>query len=248
VSAELECADGRRLVLTTVRRSEQSPGKTGIIFRRPKGGCEECPPVHRCLRTGRRKASKHLQVGVPTEIADALRDALRLRRRRPQIAAGSRPRTSNTAPPLDAAPSVTAPSPVRRFAIEALRTTPGPHAVLSSLFLPASARQTVDSTLLGASLLVHAADVPPTAPPSRLVASSVGARQHRRLTWRQHLDRYALPADAEVRIEIRGGTGSRGSDIMEMRSMEPTKNVSPPSGWSESRSRGQDVWLPAAAT
>ena len=48
-TGEIVCEDDRRLVLTTVRRSSKSPTTTGLIFRRPTGGCEECSSRPRCL-------------------------------------------------------------------------------------------------------------------------------------------------------------------------------------------------------
>jgi hypothetical protein len=199
ISGEVVCPDGRRLVLTTVRKTEHSPGKTSIILRRPTGGCDECPPEHRCLRTRKPRGSKHLEISVPTQIAAPLRDALRRRRGKPPLNGPTQSPTATASKP--AAP--------RGFTIEDLTASPAAHAVTPSLFLPAIARRVIDTSLLGASLLVHATRPPAAKTAPALVAESVAARQHRRLTWRQHYDRYALPPSASVRVEIRGGDAIR---------------------------------------
>ncbi|MEZ4237057.1 MAG: hypothetical protein R3F59_13070 [Myxococcota bacterium] len=41
-TGELRCDQGRSLTLTTVRPQPGPSGRTGIIFRRPTGGCEDC--------------------------------------------------------------------------------------------------------------------------------------------------------------------------------------------------------------
>ena len=82
-AGELRCPDDRPLTLTTVRKAERSEGHTGIIFRRPKGGCEACEARDDCLRSGRPEASKHAELSIPTEVAQPLRERLaRVRRRR----------------------------------------------------------------------------------------------------------------------------------------------------------------------
>ena len=80
---ELRCPDERALTLTTARRAERTESTTGIIFRRPKGGCEACEPRDGCLRSERPEASKHAELSIPTETATALRGRLeRIRARR----------------------------------------------------------------------------------------------------------------------------------------------------------------------
>lgn len=82
-TAELRCPDDRPLALTTVRKAEGAEGHTGIIFRRPKGGCEACEARDDCLRSERPEASKHAELSVPTEVAKVLRERLaRVRARR----------------------------------------------------------------------------------------------------------------------------------------------------------------------
>jgi len=174
-SGELRCEDGRALTLTTVRAKELAEGRTGIIFRRPVGGCEDCSPRPDCLRSGRQQASKHSEFLVSTEIACRLRERLRLVRE----LGSCRNRASE--PPI---------------------AEPGPLACTESLFLPAAARQAFQRTFRGATLHVEV-ELGPTEPLGpALVAKSAAARQRRRLTWEQNRARYQLPPGSKVRIEL----------------------------------------------
>ena len=182
-AGELLCEDGRALTLTTVRAKEQTAGRTGIIFRRPMGGCEDCMPRSSCLSSARPMASKHSEFLVPTAIASKLRDRLRLVRQQPST------------------------NDQRRGALSI--PEPGQLVCTESLFLPAAARQGFQRTLQDATLHVEVELGPrgPTGP--RLVADSVAARQRRRLTWDQNLARYELPAGSEVRIHVAAGAALR---------------------------------------
>jgi len=75
-AGELRCPDDRPMTLTTVRKSEHAEGHTGIIFRRPTGGCEPCETRRECLRSERPEASKHAELSVPTAVAESLRQRL----------------------------------------------------------------------------------------------------------------------------------------------------------------------------
>jgi len=175
-SGELHCQDGRGLSLTTVRPSEHAPGRTGVIFRRPTGGCEDCEPQPQCLRSNRARAAKHMELSISTVLAEGLRD-----RQSAVRSVSARPAT-----------------------IEPIDTDPGPLEVADSLFLPAAARQTHAAVCRQATLRIHA-ELPPAAPPQpRLVAVDMGDRQRRRKTWAQNVDRYALPPGGTIRIEVRG--------------------------------------------
>lgn len=196
-TGDLVCPDGRRLILTTVRRTEHSAGRTSIIFCRPVGGCDTCPSDRRCLRSKHPRSAKHLEISVPTNVAAQLRQQLRSRRDQP---IATLPRQETARPPREVLP---------RFTISPAPDAPGPLAVTQSLFLPAKARQILNATARGASVLIDVrAPSDPVVQP-RLLARSDGDRQHRRLTWRQQLARYALPADVPVGVEIRGGDGLR---------------------------------------
>jgi hypothetical protein len=182
-AGELRCPEGRTLTLTSVRPGPHAEGKTGIIFRRPTGGCEDCATRGDCLCSQRPAAAKHLELSVPTEVADALRK--RLARVR-----------GKTAP---AAPKELRPIDV----------VPGLRAVLPPLFLPAEARHRFRETFRGATLTVEVEFPPPEPPRPRLVAADEADRQHRRLTWQERLARNALPDQARVRMDVSGSPDLR---------------------------------------
>lgn len=75
-AGDLRCDEGRSLTLTSVRPTPNGPTRTSIIFRRPTGGCEDCAERPRCFRSDRPGASKHAELSVPTELAQALRARL----------------------------------------------------------------------------------------------------------------------------------------------------------------------------
>lgn len=179
-TGELICADGRRLALTTVRVPRDG-SRFSVVFRRPKGGCEDCSERASCLQTDRIGASKHAEFAVDADIGEALRARLALTRRKTDA-----PRT-----PLS---DITA--------------TPGPRAPQEPLFLPARARELHRALFLGATLRieVHAPDEPPSLV---LVANDTGERQRRRKTWDQNLARYKLPEAARVEIDLACREGLR---------------------------------------
>jgi hypothetical protein len=181
-TGEVVCEDGRRLTLTTVRKAPRSRTTTSMIFRRPWGGCEECPARDGCLHSVRDGASKHAELAIPTEVAEKLRVRLgRVRRK------GAPPRTRIAPVPGE----------------------PGPRAVHDALFLPARARQLFRSTFKAATLHVEV-DVPPPRSGPHLVAVDVGHRQRRRKTWEQNLARYELSDEARVRLRLDAGPALRG--------------------------------------
>lgn len=188
----LQCIDGQDLVLTTIRSNEHSPGRTYVIFCRPGGGCDPCPARTACFRSDNPQAVKHIELSVPTPIAARLRDLLRARRTLP----------------------VPAPAPAgrahkkrtgRSFPISQLSAGPARLTVLPSLFLPAAARHALRVAIAALTVAVAVSSSLSAVPSPRLVAESIAALQHRRKTWRQHFDRYALPSTARVHIEFSGG-------------------------------------------
>jgi len=188
----LRCKDGRELGLTTVRKGEHAPDRTNIIFCRPVGGCASCQPRSGCMRSAELRSAKHIELSVPTSVAARLRELLRARRRTRQECKPhppqKRPRTSFPLSPLTPA--------------LALLT------VLPSLFLPAVARsilRTAASALV-VSVTVTAA---PLRPRPVLLAESVAHKQHRRKTWKQNLERYALDHDTAVSVELAGSEALR---------------------------------------
>ena len=173
ITGEVVCSDGRQLGLTSVRKPGHSP-HTGIIFRRPKGGCQECPDRAGCLQSHRAEASKHVQFSVDAKIAEALR--VRLARIRGK-------------------------SDAARTHLGEVDGAPGPRAVRDALFLPARARQLHRALFDGATLWVEV-DRPRSRPTIALVAEDTGDRQRRRKTWAQNIARYALPESASVTVEV----------------------------------------------
>ncbi len=178
--SELICEDGRGLTLTTVRPQEHAPGRTNIILRRPVRGCMDCPPRPRCLRSERPQACKHVEIAIPTPVAERLRERLSLIRQ---------------------------PAPTPAF--EPIRDPAGPLAVVDTLFLPAEARHAFEEVFLGAMLRVHV-DLPrQDRQRTRLVAIDVADRQRRRKTWAQNVERNELPHDATIRVEVAGAAPIR---------------------------------------
>jgi len=171
---ELRCPDGRPLALTSVRPKEHAPGRTGIIFRRPAGGCDDCRPRQDCSRSTRAHTPKHAEFAVATAVAAKLRKRL-LRVRR-----------------------VAAP------AIAPITVAAGPKAVHDALFLPAAARQLFRKCFIGSSIRIQVKLPPPDEPRPQLLAADVAERQRRRKTWTQNLARYRLPEDARVNVEVQG--------------------------------------------
>lgn len=202
VTGHLRCAEGRDLVLTTVRKSEHSPGCTFVIFCRPTGGCTPCDARAGCLRSERPRSAKHAEIPVPMPIAAGLRLLLRAQRTAArQVAAKvdvpGKPSTRSTK------------RVARCFPIAPLSSPPAQLAVLPSLFLPALARRTLREAGTGLTVELRVNLPPPSQPRPRLVAASVADVQHRRMTWQQHFDRHSLPQDALVHVELAGGDALR---------------------------------------
>ena len=175
-TGEVRCNENRGLTLTTARPKPHSMGRTGIIFRRPTGGCQNCPPRPDCLRSTRPDTPKHVEFSIPATIAEQFHQRLALVR-------GKTDAASNIAP---------------------ITAFPGPQTVADALFLPAEARHAFRDCFLDASLRVEVELPPPEPARPRLIADDVADRQRRRKTWSQNLERYALPDGAKVRVEVAG--------------------------------------------
>ena len=181
-TGEVRCDQGRSLTLTTVRPGPGPSGRTGMIFRRPTGGCEDCASRPDCLHTDRERAPKHAEFSIDASVAEGLRDRL----------ARVRGRSSEPSTP-----------------ITSITVLPGPLGIADALFLPAEARHAFREVFLGATLRVEV-DLPlPEAPRPRLVALDVAHRQRRRKTWAQTVARYALPAGARVQLHVSGSDALR---------------------------------------
>jgi len=180
-TGELLCEEQRPLTLTSVRAAEHAEGRTGIIFRRPSGGCQDCSSRPGCFQSVRTQSPKHAEFAVPSCLASRLRERLAHVRSPPDVPA----------------------------AIDPIEAEPGSHAVQDSLFLPAMARQVFAARFAQATLYVEV-DLPEAKPPKpRLVALDAAERQHRRKTWTQNLQRYALPEGATVRMTVAGSDSLR---------------------------------------
>ena len=175
-TGELRCDEGRVLTLTTVRPRPHAGGQTGIIFCRPHGGCEDCAARPGCLRSDRPLVSKHVEVSMPSEVAERLRERLAVVRRK----------------------NGDVPAPV----IEAVTAPAGPLDIADPLFLPARARQRFRAIFRAATLHAAVELPPPPRPRPMLVAADVADRQRRRKTWEDNVARYALPEGAHVRLEV----------------------------------------------
>jgi hypothetical protein len=170
---ELRCPENRPMTLTSVRTSE-SGKRSGLIFRRPTGGCQCCDSREDCLRSERREAVRHLELSVVGKVGARLAKRLKLIRGKS----------------------------IPRAYIAPLTRSPGSIALADSLFLPARARQGLEALFEQASLTVEV--LLPKRPERKLtlVAESSAERQHRRLTWEVRLAHNALPDEAEVTLEL----------------------------------------------
>ena len=144
-TGELCCPDGRALKLTTARAREHRPGRSAIIFRRPVGGCQDCPVRSDCLRSADPLACKHFEVSVPIEISGALRSRLS---------------------------SVRHPENAESWLVE-VEGSSGGLEVLPSLFLPREARRLSAERCSRSSLRLRVEDSPPSTPRPRLLALSL---------------------------------------------------------------------------
>jgi len=176
VTATLRCPEGQPLHLMSVRGKEHAKGRTGVIFGKLRHSCDGCARRPACLRSDDRAAAKHLEVSLPSDIADLLRDRLGVNRALRRL-------------PL---PLPKAPTAAGRSAHQAL-------------FLPAVARKAF-AKLFDIQALTITVTLPPVVASHPMVAANAASVQRRRLSWRENLARYALPAGARVEVELVGST------------------------------------------
>lgn len=174
--AALTCEDGRELTLSSVRKTKHDAGWTGIVLRRPPGGCTDCSARPTCFVSTRENACMHAEFSIPTKAAVRLRERLEHVR--------NQARKEPTIKPVEA--------------------SPGPLESLDSLFLPAAARQSYRDAFFGATLHIIVKQGPQRPPWSHLVARDKADRQRRRKTWQQNVDRYALPKGSKVSLTVAG--------------------------------------------
>ncbi len=74
-----ECPDGRPTEVSCVPTGV-ADGPRAIVFRRRRGGCEDCAQRSACLRSDQPHASKHLQIRTPFGMALAVEERLEVLR------------------------------------------------------------------------------------------------------------------------------------------------------------------------
>ena len=178
LNGTIVCDQDRALGLTCVHADSGADGLTRLIFRRPKGGCEECGSRAQCLHSSRPLASKHITVPAPAELAEQVRHRLA--------------KVRGAFPP--------------ELALVPASQEPGPLLAQEPLFLPAEARRVFTELLHGVTFRVEV-DRPPQEPRPRLLAPTHARRQRRRCTWAENVERYALPEGALVNVECIGHQG-----------------------------------------
>lgn len=190
-TVRLLCPTGKPHGLITVSVPERGRRVGQALFRGARGACATCPLRSECHRAATPIESPR-SVGITVD-----RDfAQRLRRLHRVASAARNPRR------------VPKPRPRRRtlgIAVPATEIAPGDFAVRDATLLPAVSRRFFADAIRGLSVSVS---LQPTAPRERLhpmLAASPAARHHRRLTWQQHLARYAREPGSPVCIALNGG-------------------------------------------
>ena len=187
---ELSCPDGQVLALSSV----ESPPRTRVFFSGRSGVCADCGYRPACFASTVSRARKMTSVTLEGDAAARLRALWGQVARRPPTAAVPMP------------PRSPQPQANRRGDLPLQRPSEeptGPYALAVSLFLPAAARHAFAHATRGLTTHVEV-DLPRPRRQPRLLAATVGARQHRRLTWTERVARNALPAEAQVHVTYRG--------------------------------------------
>ncbi len=192
----LRCPEGRGLELTSVVFLHDSMHRARLFFRNPRSGCRNCGRLGDCLTTSRELMSKLTSFTVDNAAGQAIRTQLaKVRDLKREHIIADRKRCEDAGSielePLILQPPISTSAP----ALECL----------SSLFLPATARHVFDDLVHDLATYVTVELPEDPIPFPALLAGSVRDRQHRRLTWTQHRERYALPDGAEVDITFAGG-------------------------------------------
>ncbi|MDA1267037.1 MAG: hypothetical protein O2816_18305 [Planctomycetota bacterium] len=201
-STGLLCPHSQPLPLTCAKT--KTPARCRLQFKGAPGACGDCASMASCFPTARSTSAKLTSVTVSAEQGARVREALgpvqQLRRGTPSPPKGGAPKRVQHKPPngpVRVALAMRQPVP---------ELAPGPHAVVDPLLLPAAARRVFRRATrhMDIYVTVNLPDAPLPFP--RLLARSKADRQHRRCTWDQHRDRYALPPDARVSIRMDGGS------------------------------------------
>ncbi len=195
----LRCPDGRGLVLTCVDVRRVPRHRARIIFRGEEGACQDCDQLGDCFTTTGKLMKKLTTFTVDRVELQAIRRQLvvvqRLRRERAtadrKLTAEADADAQNGVQPLVLPLDVTSSDSL--------------FACLPSLFMPAAARHLFDAQVRDLATYIRITLPPDPIPHPALLARSEADRQHRRLTWTQHRQRYALPDGADVDITLAGG-------------------------------------------
>jgi hypothetical protein len=187
---ELSCPDGQGLALSSV----ESPPRTRIFFSGRSGVCDDCRYRPACFASTASRARKMTSVTLEGDVAARLRALWGQVARRPPTASVPTPSPSPQ-PPANRRGDL----PLQRLSDE----PPGPYAIAVSLFLPAAARHAFAHAARNLTTHVEV-DLPRPRRQPRLIAATVGARQHRRLSWTERVARNALPDEAQVRVTYAG--------------------------------------------
>jgi hypothetical protein len=188
---ELRCPDNQRLTLSFVDLVYAPKGRARVYFTGRTGACDGCPLRNECFNSTKRRAIKMINVTADAARAERLDALLKLLPRQGRM----RPRT----PPRPKA----ARSPDRGdIAVQTptAESKPGLLNVAVSLFLPAAARRSFSDIARGLTTHVHLHGAPSHRSSHPLLAPDERARAHRRLTWEDHLARYAL--SKSVRVDV----------------------------------------------
>lgn len=190
VAGVLRCPEGKALSLTCV--DIPRPGGVRFIFRGAVGACEACPRRQRCFTSDVARRPKMVSFTLDRaalgEGAGDGRPATRAST--PSTPQPRRPARRSGRIQLDEAGPATAP--------------PGGNHVHTPLFRPAETRGRVNRSTLGLTVYVRVELPGPPIPHPALLSRGVADRQHRRRTWQEHLDRYALPAGSRVTLTVAG--------------------------------------------
>jgi len=189
----------RGLPLTCVDDRPGWPGRARLHFRTRRGGCTACRLLGSCFSTTDPVPTKLASFTLEDEKVHAIQACLPgVQRLRRQHASAETRKASRVRR--------------RRLAEEAPLLLPpcdsnsdGGLSCLPSLFLPADARHVFDDLVQDLASYVTITVPSAPIPHPALLALSAADRQHRRLTWTQHRERYALPDGADIDITLAGG-------------------------------------------
>jgi len=198
------CPQDQPLSLICVSNPSRDPTRSRLFFQSTFGSCCGCVSMADCFPSALPNKAKRIAFTVSLEdgamVQTALRPVQRLRR--------SSPRKSKPVPlESDTHERNPAPPPVS-IAVRHLdpELLPGNNAIVDPLLLPAAARRIFYQATRRIDITVTVGLPAPPIPHPRLLARSKADRQHRRCTWDQHRDRYALPAEARVSVRLDGGS------------------------------------------